>query len=64
MKQLYDVKCAKVNTLIRPDGQLISIGVSENRGYTWKGSIRFRVWEFPKIRGTLFGGPYNKDPII
>ena len=20
--------------------------------------------EFPKIRGTLFGGPYNKDPII
>ena len=21
-------------------------------------------WEFPKIRGTLFGGPYNKDPTI
>ena len=20
------------------------------------------MWEFPKIRGTLFGGPYNKDP--
>ena len=20
--------------------------------------------EFPKIRGTLFGGPYNKDPTI
>ena len=22
------------------------------------------IWEFPKIRGTLFGGPYNKDPTI
>ena len=22
------------------------------------------MWEFPKIRGTLFGGPYNKDPSI
>ena len=20
------------------------------------------MWEFPKIRGTSFGGPYNKDP--
>ena len=23
-----------------------------------------QVWEFPKIRGTLFWDPYNKDPII
>ena len=22
------------------------------------------VWEFPKIRGTFLGGPYNKDPTI
>ena len=22
------------------------------------------IWEFPRIRGTLFGGPYNKDPTI
>ena len=22
------------------------------------------TWEFPKIGGTLFSGPYNKDPII
>ena len=22
------------------------------------------MWEFPKIRGTLFWGPYNKDPTI
>ena len=21
-------------------------------------------WEFPKIRGTLFWGPYNKDPTV
>ena len=21
-------------------------------------------WEFPKIKGTLFGGPRNKDPTI
>ena len=20
------------------------------------------IWEFPKIQGTLFWGPYNKDP--
>ena len=23
-----------------------------------------RMWEFPKIRGTLFWGPYSKDPTI
>ena len=22
------------------------------------------TWEFPKIRGTIFGGPYNEDPTI
>ena len=22
------------------------------------------MWEFPKIRATLFWGPYNKDPTI
>ena len=21
-------------------------------------------WEFPKLRGTLFWGPYNKDPTM
>ena len=24
----------------------------------------FLIWQFPKIRGTLFWGPYNKDPTI
>ena len=27
-------------------------------------SIRGFIWEFPKIRGTLFEGPYNKDLTI
>ena len=27
-------------------------------------AFRVRMWEFPRIRGTLFGGPYNKDPTI
>ena len=31
---------------------------------SYKGSIGFRVWEFPKIRGTLCWGPYSKDPTI
>ena len=26
--------------------------------------VCFFFWEFPKIRGTSFGGPYNKDPTI
>ena len=32
----------------------------------WHGpSRRHRViWDFPRIRGTLFWGPYNKDPTI
>ena len=32
----------------------------------WKGLgfMGFEFWEFPKIRGTLFLGPYNKDPTI
>ena len=25
---------------------------------------RMGRWEFPKIRGTIFWGPYNKDPIL
>ena len=27
-------------------------------------AARRSVWEFPKLRGTLFGGPYNKDATI
>ena len=26
------------------------------------GACIIRIGEFPKIRGTLFGGPYNRDP--
>ena len=25
-------------------------------------SVEGFIWEFPNIRGTLFRGPYNKDP--
>ena len=29
------------------------------------GVLRLRaIWEFPKMRGTLYWGPYNKDPAI
>ena len=27
-------------------------------------SLLYTKWEFPKIRGTFFLGPYNKDPTI
>ena len=39
------------------------------KGY-YKGTIRvpfkglYKGLEFPEIRGTVFGGPYNKDPTI
>ena len=26
--------------------------------------LREQTWDFPKTRGTLFWGPYNKDPTI
>ena len=45
-------------------GSLGHRGCSYHRmGEMW---FRFRIlkWEFPEIRGTLFGGPSNKDPTI
>ena len=27
----------------------------------WDPMLLLITWEFPKIRGTLFGGPHNKD---
>ena len=32
--------------------------------WTVSGVLPRFSWEFPKIRGTLFRGPYNKDPTI
>ena len=26
--------------------------------------IQISIWEFPKMRGTLFWGPYKKDPTM
>ena len=31
---------------------------------TRKGSYSSKIWELPKIRGTLYWGLYNKDPTI
>ena len=33
-------------------------------GHSRPGPHKLCIWEFPKIRGTLFWGPHNKDPII
>ena len=33
-------------------------------GATWRGVELVCIWEFPKIRGTLYWGPCNKDPTI
>ena len=44
------------------------MGVSKNEGYLrvpLTGYYRlFKGLEFPKIGGTLFWGPYKKDPTI
>ena len=37
--------------------------VASNQTF-YPSEIREPIWEFPKIRGTLFWGPYNKDPIV
>ena len=34
------------------------------RGPPGRGYWELEKWGFPKIRGTLLGGPYNKDNII
>ena len=36
---------------------------SETASYT-SARMALIIREFPKIRGTLFWGPYNKDPTI
>ena len=38
-------------------------GFDTTLGYLEPGGLAM-IWEFPKIRGTLFGGPYDKDPTI
>ena len=47
-----------------------SVGMGKARTAAWgtkpeeiETALGF-ICEFPKIRGTLFGGPYNKDPTI
>ena len=43
------------------------MGLSGLKGPRFDLGFRHRltlIWEFPKIRGTFFWGPYNKDPTI
>ena len=45
--------------------RILSINRSaEGLGLESRGSQKGSIREFPKIRGTLFWGPYDKDPII
>ena len=38
---------------------------SGDKGFLrWQKLLQVPIWEFPKIRGTLFGGSYNKDPTV
>ena len=61
-------KCLVVHGLFRrnPAAGLVFLELNGDNG----GGLGFRVlnldyrWEFPKIRGTLFWGPYNKDRTI
>ena len=49
------------------EGNASFAGGAEWRKQTYAGLSDPRPslkWEFPKIRGTLFWGPYNKDPTI
>ena len=36
----------------------------QERGVTVGALLCLTNWEFPKIRGTVFWGPYHKDPTI
>ena len=41
-----------------------ALGFETVRNRKEKPKVRLAIREFPKIRGTLFWGPYNKDPTI
>ena len=42
----------------------ISAVLSRPSSQALLGSRMLLKWDFPKIRGTFFWGPYNKDPTI
>ena len=51
---------------VQGKGFTASRGLGMNAGFlvfSARNAIKHKR-EFPKISGTLFGGPYNKDPII
>ena len=43
--------------------QGLRAGLSLRLGKGMQG-LACKIWGFPKIGGTLFGGPYSKDPTI
>ena len=55
--QIHSYLCPLTHLLIR----VLATGPCAHRQDT--DNFKFR-WGFPKIRGTLFWGPYNKDPTI
>ena len=59
------VRCVICNAFSRsicfpqtPRFQRSKLGACNFPGSRWQ--LRLSIWEFPKIRGTLFWGPYNK----
>ena len=63
-RQLYQpLKVAKANAVKAWKGQQKAAKRALERFWAKAAKYRwFKMWEFPKIRGTLFWGPYNKDP--
>ena len=66
---------ATVRSILRKQGLLLLWGLGFHMACyctrNWVSSFGFTalgaptlIWEFPKIGGTLFWGPYNKDPTI
>ena len=46
---------------VSDDGLLRNLGERQDRPAVPLG-MHVKIWEFPEIRGTIFWGPYNKDP--
>ena len=46
-----------------PEGTLVKLKGALEPSET-NPNPRKSIWEFPKIRGTVFWGPYNKDPTV
>ena len=52
------------NLLLKEDRGVTSFVRSICQGLDSQRVVGFTIWEFPKIRGTLFWGPCYRDPTI